>query len=129
MRIYRILSLLLAVLIATGCGHQDCRSIALSVSPQDATADHTAAAPGNEVQFFANAVVPNGCATAACVNCSGQTWTVSDPVNVSISNKANNNGTATCMGTTNGAVTITATVSGTAGSKQTLTKTATLTCR
>jgi hypothetical protein len=129
MPIYRILSLVLAVLIATGCGHQDCRSIALSVSPQGATADHTAAAPGNKVQFFASAVVPNGCATAACVNCSNQTWTISDPVNVSISNNANDNGTATCLGTTSGAVTVTATVSETAGSKQTLTKTALLTCR
>ena len=120
---------LVALLLTTGCGHQDCRSIGLSVSPPSATADHTAAAPGNEAQFFASAVVRNGCATAACVNCSGQTWTVSDPGNVSISNNANDNGTATCLGTTNGAVTVTATVSATRGSKHTLTQTAMLTCR
>ena len=128
MLIHRRLSLLLAAaLLTTGCGHQDCRLIGLSVSPPGATADHTAAAPGNQAQFFASAVVPDGCATTACVNCSGQTWTVSDPLNVSISNNANDNGTATCLGTTNGAVTVTATVPAAAGSKQTVTKTAMLT--
>jgi hypothetical protein len=89
----KLVLLLTAVLVATGCAQQNCRLTGLSVTPPSATADHLAAAPGNQVQFAANAVVPKGCVTTACVNCSGQTWTVSDTVNVSISNNAGNNGT------------------------------------
>ena len=120
-----------AVLISAGCGNanQNCNLTALSVTPPRATADHTVAASGNQVQFFAGPVTPKVCATAACVNCWGQTWTVSDPVNVSISNNANDNGTATCLGATNGAVTVTATAQVAGKSTQTVTGTATLTCK
>ena len=123
--------LVAAVLISTGCGdaNRDCNLTALSVAPRIASADHTAAASGNQVQFFAGPVTPKVCATAACVNCWGQTWTVSDPVNVSISNNANDNGTATCLGATSGAVTVTATVQDAGKSTQTVTGAATLTCK
>jgi hypothetical protein len=125
----KLVSLAIAVLIAAGCGQRNCRLTALSVGPSSATADHLAAAPGNQVQFFATAIVPNGCASAACVNCSGQTWTVSDPDNVSISNNINNNGTATCVGATNGAATVTATAPVRTATTQTVTGNATLTCK
>jgi hypothetical protein len=124
----KLVSLVSAVLIATGCGQQNCRLTAISVGPPNATADH-AAAPGNQVQFFAAAIAPNGCMSAACVNCSGQTWTVSDPVNVSISNNAIDNGTAVCKGATNGAATVTATVPAGNGSTRNITGTAALICR
>lgn len=124
-----LISLVTAVLIATGCGEQNCRLTGLSVGPTNATADHAAAAPGNQVQFFASASVPKGCTHTACVNCYGQTWTVSDPVNVSISNNANDNGTAVCKGTTNGAATVTATAPAGTGSTQTVTGTARLICK
>src|SRR6266498_3475755 len=104
--------LVTAGLFVTGCGQHNCRLTALSVSPTSATLDHLAAAPGNQGQFFAAAVVSGSCAIPACVNCSGQTWMVSDPINVSISN----NGTATCVGATSGAVTVTATAPVAAGS-------------
>jgi len=120
-----------AVLVSVGCGdsQQNCDLTALLISPTKATADHAVSAPGNHVQFFAGPVVKGQCALVACVNCWGQTWTVSDPINVSISNDANDNGTATCMGATNGAVTITATAPVAGKSTQTITGTATLTCK
>ena len=124
-----LISLVTALLLATGCGQQTCRLTGLSVEPPNASADHAALAPGNQVQFFASAIVPKGCTHTACVNCSGQTWTVSDPVNVSISNNANDNGTAVCKGTTNGAATVTATAPAGTGSTQTVTGTATLICK
>src|SRR2546423_10359065 len=116
-------SVITAVLIVTACAQQNCRLNALSVVPSSTTADHVATAPGNQVQFFATGTVPNGCTSTACVNCYRQTWTVSDPVNVSISNNANDNGTATCKGATNGPITVTATAPAGTGSTQTLTGT------
>jgi hypothetical protein len=124
----KLVLLISAILVGSGCSQQTCRLTGLSVTPTSATADHLAATPGNQVQFFANAVVPKGCATTACVNCSGQTWTVSDTVNVSISNNPGTNGIATCLGTTNGAVTVTATAPVGTSSK-TVAATATLTCK
>lgn len=118
-----------AVLTSAGCGgsQQNCDLKALSVTPSSATGDHALSSPGNQVQFFAGPVTKGQCATAACVNCWGQTWTVSDPVNVSISNNANDNGTAICLGTTNGVVTVTASAPVASKSTQTVTGTATLT--
>lgn len=120
-----------AVLVSAGCGgtQQNCDLKALSVSPSSGTADHAVSSPGNQVQFVAGPVTKGQCAVAACVNCWGQTWTVSDPANVSISNNANDDGTATCLGATNGAVTITATAPVSRKTTQTVDGTATLTCR
>ncbi len=44
--------LVTAGLFVTGCGQQNCRLTALSVSPTSATLDHLAAAPGNQGQFW-----------------------------------------------------------------------------
>jgi hypothetical protein len=121
-----------AALILTGCGNsnRDCSLTALNVTPSSVSADHTAAAPGNQVHFYASPVVPGkSCSLAACVNCWGQTWTISDPINVSISNNGTDNGVATCMGVTNGAVAVTATAPASHGSARSVTGTATLTCR
>ena len=120
-----------AALICAGCGNtqESCDLTALSVNPGSATADHAVSAPGNQVQFFAGTVTKNQCASIACVNCWGQTWTVSDSVNVSISNENLDNGTATCLGKTNGAVTVTATAPTPHGSMPTVTGTAKLTCQ
>jgi len=101
--------LLVAIaLVAAGCGNQNCQMTGLSVIPTSASADHPLATPNNQIQFSATSVVPKGCSSVACVNCSGQTWTVSDPVNISISNGPGNNGMATCVGPTNAPVTVTA---------------------
>jgi len=117
-------------LVSAGCGstQQSCDLTALSVSPSSGNADHGMSSPGNQVQFFAGPVTKGQCVSGGCVNCSGQTWTASDTVNVSISNNANDNGTATCLGATNGAVTITATAPVSTKSTKTVSGTATLTC-
>jgi len=125
--------LIAAVMLYAGCGttNHDCSLTAFSISPSTATADHTAAAPGNSVPFFAGPVLPKGCVVAipACVNCWGQTWTVTDSVNVSISNNPSDNGTATCLGATSGAVTVTASLSVAGKSTRTVTGSASLTCK
>jgi len=122
--------ILAAILISAGCGtKQDCHLLGLTVSPTSATADHSVAAPGDEIQFVAGPVVPTGCAVAACVNCWGQTWTVSDPVNVSIVNDNPNNGLATCQGATNGGITVTASAPAGGKSTQTVSASATLICK
>ncbi len=128
----RLTSLVVTTFLASlGCGgnQQNCDLTALSVLPSSATADHAVSSPGNQVQFFAGPITKGQCVAAGCVNCSGQTWTVSDTVNVSISNSANDNGTATCLGATNGAVTITATAPVSTKNTKTVSGTATLTCK
>src|SRR5215467_7939307 len=91
---------LAAALMCVACGNtqQSCEFTALSVTPSSGTADHAVSAPGNQIQFVAAPVTKGQCAAGACVNCWGQTWTVSDPVNVSISNENLDNGMATCLG-------------------------------
>lgn len=119
-----------ALLISVGCGgQQNCELTALLVSPSSATADHSVSSPGNQVQFFAGPVMKGQCAVPACVNCLGQTWTASDNLDVSISNNASDNGTATCLAATTGAVTITATAPVSTKSNKTVSGTATLTCK
>jgi len=84
------------------------------VVPATATADHTAAAPGNQQKFtFPLTVLPAGCAQAQYIVLP--TWVSSDPVNAPISN-ANDatNGVATCVGATTPPVTISTTQEGTA---------------
>jgi len=128
---FRLASLVAAFVVSLGCGssQQNCDLTAFSVLPSSGTADHAVSSPGNQIQFFATPVTKGQCASAACVNCWGQTWTVSDTVNVSISNNGIDNGTATCVGATNGAVTITATAPVSGKSTKTVTGTATLTCK
>ncbi len=120
------------LLAACGDGNKSCQWIALNVSPATATANHSAAAPGNQAQFAANGVVSSGCATAQCINCTpGVTWSVSDAVNVSLTPGPMGQSVviATCLGATSGAATLTATVPVTSGSAQTVSGTATLTCQ
>jgi hypothetical protein len=81
---------------AAGCGGSssvnNCDLTALSIAPQTATASHTAAAPGNQQQFIASPVIPKGCIPPP-LPFAFATWSVSDSVNVSISNlKDQNNG-------------------------------------
>ena len=132
LRPFRLASLVItAFLVSVGCGgsHQSCELTALSVFPSNGTADHATSSPGNQVQFFAGPITKGQCVTGACVNCSGQTWTVSDTVDVSISNNASDNGTATCLAATNVSVAITATAPVSTKSTKTVSGTATLTCK
>jgi hypothetical protein len=90
----------------TGCSVSatvdPCSTIKEGVFPTAAVADHTAAAPGNQVSFYVGYPnFPAGCAVPAIVlNPSEFTWISSDPVNAPISNAMKTAGIATCMGAT-----------------------------
>lgn len=79
-------------------------------SSANLTPDHTQKAPGNQEQFQAaegSETGPN-CPVTALGRLVNAQWTVADPKNVSISSADDStNGLATCLGTTNGAVTVT----------------------
>ncbi len=97
------------LLSTMGCGGSGCGVSGLNVGPATATADHTAAAPGNSQTFSDSFQSKNnpGCPaiTAALVNSN---WTVSDP-SVHLSSSPSTMVTATCTTTVTNPVTITAT--------------------
>ncbi|HET9839410.1 MAG TPA: hypothetical protein VFR84_14360 [Candidatus Angelobacter sp.] len=124
-------SLVAFILVAlAGCGGKSstvCKINSITVSPATATVNHAAAPPGNTQQFAAFiASEPSGCAFILS-NLPNATWSVSDPINVSIANPPDPAfGTATCKAATAGPVTVTATVP--AGDGANVTNTASLTC-
>jgi hypothetical protein len=123
--IFCVLLVALAVASCGGSSTHDCNMTAVSISPASAVANHSAAAPGNQQRFTPGPVLPAGC-TPPPLPFGFATWSVSDPVNVSISNaKDQTNGVATCNGATAGAITVTATATSGNG---TVSGTATLTC-
>jgi hypothetical protein len=102
----------------------------MKVSPQTATVEHSALPPGNSQQFSAfQTGAPPGCAFALG-SLQSAVWTVSDPVNASISNSKDqagvNYGRATCMNPMSNPITVTATV--TPANSSSVSATATLTC-
>ncbi len=107
-----------------------CRYESLAVSPATATADHAAIPPGNGQQFLAfGRGLTAGCA-AVQSNLPNVTWTVSDAVNVTISNAADTtSGVATCKAATAGPVTVTATLPADKNSGLMVSGTGSLTCR
>ncbi len=125
----RLCMLYLAIV---GCGGPSpiilaCKITAVNVSPASVTISHTAPPPGNTQHFdvFASAVT-SGCVVSQS-NLTNGTWSVSDNINVSISNvQGSTFGTATCNGATSGPVTVIATVP--AGDGTNVTNTASLTC-
>ena len=117
-------------IVLLGCGGKSttvCKINSINVFPVSATVNHAAAPPGNTQHFDAFiASEPSGCGFILS-NLSNATWSVSDPVNVSIANPPDPAfGTATCKAATAGAITVTATVP--AGDGTTVSKTASLTC-
>jgi hypothetical protein len=88
-------------LVMGGCGGaaQNSCTITANVVPASATADHTLAAPGNQVQFTAQGDAVGNCPLAP--DTLG-TWSTSDPTNVAI----NQQGLATCLGATSTPATI-----------------------
>jgi len=105
--LYLVLSL-----VVVGCGgsaNANCNVSTLTISPQSAVISHTATSPGNQQQFMAGFTLPSGC-TPPPIPFNFVTWSVSDTVNVSISNTNDQTyGTATCIGATAGPVNVTAT--------------------
>ena len=129
MRLQRLVPCFLFVVLL-GCGGKSatrCKINSINVSPAAATVNHTAAPPANTQHFDAFiASEPSGCVFILS-NLPNATWSVSDPVNVSIANPPDPAfGTATCKAATAGAVTVTATVP--AGDGTNVSNTASLTC-
>lgn len=101
----RWLSILLIVGAMTGCSGDsiDPCSITANIVPASASADHSAAAPGNRVQFSLVSNVQGSCPFIADVLGA---WSTSDPVHTTVSNKGPTKGLATCLQTTPTSVTI-----------------------
>lgn len=101
-----------------GCGSStpDCTQpvtpLVVTVSPANGTANHAAAAPGNQAQFSfttSGGQLPNGCATPAVVQ--EPQWTSSDPTDIQFDNNTPSaNGLATCVNATPSPATVTVTV-------------------
>lgn len=120
----------------TGCsvghGGSTCNpQTVMSVSPTTGVADHVATPPGNQVKFTSEVYETDdqpGCPVPESILLATPTWTSSDAKDIQIdsSNVTGLNGTATCVGATNGPATLTATFG---LGKLTLTQTVTLTCK
>ena len=127
--------LLLALLMAAfnaGCGGTsppDCSvAVALAVAPKTATADHSAAPPGNQISFVALDMPPASCPPTPGAPRLDLTWSVSDSGNVTIGNTQGvDYGVATCKNATANPATVMAT--GRNKLNMTITGTATLTCK
>jgi len=110
-----LLGVTLICVLLTGCGGTASSSgritasgncVNAAVIPSNAMADHTAAAPGDQVQF--SLVVqpePGGGVCPQFVTAGA--WTTSDPVNTAISNQPATQGLATCLNATPSPATIT----------------------
>jgi hypothetical protein len=81
----------------------DTCAITTGIAPQNATADHNATAPGNEVQFSLSSTVKGNCPLTPDVV---GVWSTSDPANTTISNQAPTQGLATCLNATPSPATI-----------------------
>jgi hypothetical protein len=125
---------LLVVIVSAGCGgtsqrQPDCSvAVGLGVAPNNATADHAAAPPGNKVPFVASDTLPVGCIPTPGPIRFDLKWSVSDTVNTKIGNTPNvDYGVATCINATPAPVTVTATGANRLGN--TITGTAILACK
>jgi len=126
---------LLLVVFGIGCGGKssppqvDCTiALGLDVIPQSGTADHAAAAPGNQVPFFGADSTRPGCIPTPGPLRTDLKWSVSDTVDTKIGNTLNvDYGVATCINATPAPVTVTATGTNRLGA--TITGTGALTCK
>jgi hypothetical protein len=102
----RLFPLFVFSLLLTSCGYSvsnNC-SVKTAIVPSSATADHSAAVPGNQVQFSLVSSVKGTCPLPP--DFLG-VWKTSDSVNTTISNQAPTQGLATCQQATTTPVTIT----------------------
>lgn len=114
----RVVWLCVGVVLLTGCAaggdpsskQQPFCVLALSVSPQSGSADHMAAAPGNQVKFgAAYGPTEQSSCKLPTVLVTNATWTSSDPVDVQVSSAPGDpNGLATCLSATSAPLTVTA---------------------
>jgi hypothetical protein len=92
-----------ASMAACGGTSSDTCMITAGITPTNATADHNAAVPGNEVQFSLSSTVQGNC---PLVPDFMGVWSTSDPVSTAISNQAPTQGLATCLNATSTPATI-----------------------
>lgn len=71
--------------------------VTTAIAPVNATADHNATAPGNEVRFSLSSAVKGNC---PLIPDFVGVWSTSDSVNTTISNEASTQGLATCLSAT-----------------------------
>ena len=126
-----VVGLLLTVPFTVSCGFHVCFIGSINLSPQFATVDHRAVAPGNSQVFVVfQSGAPSGCRFTNAILLDA-VWSVSDPVNVSISNSHDQNninfGRATCINATVSPVNVTASVP--SGNGNDVIATATLECK
>jgi predicted small lipoprotein YifL len=134
MRIHRLHSCVasLMLFVLAGCGGKSsgplCKITAIKVFPTSATVDHTAAPPGNTIQFAAFVATGTPGCEFPLANLTTATWSTTDPTNVSIGAtiQGPDYGKATCKGATAGAATVTAVVPASDGTN--VSNTASLTC-
>lgn len=115
----QVATLMLSLGAVCGCGGRSTmgatcsNGVEIIVSPTSATANHTAAPPANQIQFVGVAhptASPPGCPVPQWVALSFATWSNPNPGAIQISSANNStNGTAVCLASTNGAVTLTGT--------------------
>jgi len=116
----------------SGSTGQACEPTALTVTviPSTGTADHAAAAPGNQVQFAAQVgrTIPKGCPLPPYAATWPAVWVSSDPTDVQVNNSQSRslNGLTTCVAATKGAATLTATYT---EDKLSASGTGTITCK
>jgi hypothetical protein len=79
-------------------------TITTTITPLNATADHNADSPGNQVQFSLASSVKGNCPLIPDI--AGE-WSTSDPENTTISNDPANAGLAVCLHETPTPATIT----------------------
>lgn len=133
MRVAAALFILAAALGCSGLGSSSqCPISGINVSPQAVTIDHTAAPPANSQMFLAFQTSSSpGCSFTAA-QLQNAFWTVSDPVNASISNSHDQNninyGRATCINAASSPITVSASVPSGNGSIA-VGANATLTCK
>ncbi len=88
------------VLLSCGGGTMASCNISTSILPANATADHAAAPPANQVTFSVTSNVSGVCPMVAD---SAGTWSTSDPTDVTLTNisaQMSNTITATCVNAT-----------------------------
>lgn len=106
-RWFAFLLLFLLAALWAGCGSSPNNRCVISTAtlPLNGSADHTLAAPGNQVQFSLQSSTTGSGPCPEIPDFIG-VWSSSDPVNTSISNTAPTQGLATCVNASTTPVTI-----------------------
>jgi hypothetical protein len=100
-----LLALVLSCALLATCGGTSSSTCTINTAivPPNATADHSAAVPGNQVQFSLSSTVTGNC---PLIPDFAGVWSTSDPGNTTISNQAPPQGLATCLNATPAPATI-----------------------